>query len=292
MDQKTKNSDADFHRRKIFTLIELLVVIAIIAILAAMLLPALKQAREQARRGACLNNMKQQISGVHMYASDFDEVIPVTYWTSLSEPWNSSAIDKVALYDAGTTTAYPRGMGLVADYYFNCPTTPGGHKALDRAASLACPSAEVNWFKPMTLEQWDTYEGMHFHGSELIEGSTYFYTYLYRGAGAAGASGSDHTNPANTPARIGPKLSKISKYAALWDNGYLHWSFLLQPGSFRKPVYNHKEGFYNVAYYDGSVKGVPDPKYVKTMNTTYYTTGITSSTSSSLALWLDSKYGN
>lgn len=70
-----------------FTLIELLVVIAVIAILAGMLLPALKQARETARKVSCTNKMKMLATYTHLYTNDFSDFIPYVIANSESKNW-------------------------------------------------------------------------------------------------------------------------------------------------------------------------------------------------------------
>ncbi len=79
--------------RRGFTLIELLVSIAIIGVLIALMLPAVQQAREQARMTQCRNNLKQISMGIQNFHSQYNELPPsrsydhYTSWAFLILPF-------------------------------------------------------------------------------------------------------------------------------------------------------------------------------------------------------------
>ena len=133
------------RQRPGFTLIELLVVIAIIAVLIALLLPAVQQAREAARRVQCKNNLMQLILAVHNYEQAHEvlppgvvnpdgpiknepkgyhfswmvQILPFVDQRNVYRHFNF----KVGVYDPANTTA--RAVGIDT---FICPSDSGNTK--------------------------------------------------------------------------------------------------------------------------------------------------------------------
>ena len=126
------------NRQRAFTLVELLVVISIIGMLMALLLPAVQQAREAARRLQCMNNMDNIATGVQIFVT--------------SKGYFPGLLDKVARSGQGYTPAtwlmmvFPSlEQGDVFDVWNNLDS-----RAEQRAAAspyipiVNCPSALNN----------------------------------------------------------------------------------------------------------------------------------------------------
>lgn len=123
-------------RQRAFTLVELLVVIAIIGVLIALLLPAVQQAREAARRMQCTNQLKQVTLALHNYTDTFLKLPSSGYDNLEHSIWVRLApfMEQQAFYDR---------------YNFNQTSSrSGGNLTLVKEVPMSgirCPSGTVQF---------------------------------------------------------------------------------------------------------------------------------------------------
>ena len=158
-----------------FTLIELLVVIAIIAILVALLLPAVQQAREAARKSQCQNNLKQIGLAAHNYHSQY-KTLPMSAGGSNRDL--SPFVGMLPFLDQGALATTVKSLDYPSDgnsaYHaliatLLCPTD--GAPLLEPAASNDQPTNyALSWGdNPVEMGQVDKSSdlfgrGMWYHG--------------------------------------------------------------------------------------------------------------------------------
>ena len=134
-------------RRGGFTLVELLVVIAIIGTLVALMLPAVQQARESARKSQCANNLKQIGLGMHAYLgtfksfppgyvsqvlADHDDGGPGWAWGAMIMPYIEEAgLHDQIQYDKSLRGPEAETVRLTSVPLFICPTDSNFQSIID-----------------------------------------------------------------------------------------------------------------------------------------------------------------
>ncbi|MGY8767061.1 MAG: DUF1559 domain-containing protein [Pirellulales bacterium] len=163
-------------KRTGFTLVELLVVIAIIGILIALLLPAVQQAREAARRMSCTNNMKQLGLASHNYHDTFGS-FPSGYIATTSDNKTPFAHGEPGWGWGALILPYmEQGNASNSLIHFNLPIADSANLAARQyyVPGYSCPSDNAPEIFELAAES-------HSHGTGTGSGPTKIPTANYVG---------------------------------------------------------------------------------------------------------------
>ncbi|QDT14085.1 DUF1559 domain-containing protein [Alienimonas californiensis] len=186
-------------RRVGFTLIELLVVIAVIAILVSLLLPAVQQAREAARKMQCGNNLKQIGLAMHNYHDTY-RYFPLT-WTSNTANWAVAILpqaDQANLarnYDYSVPWDDPANEDLktLMPEYYSCPSNPSAGNTLPdngwQTTDYSVLRNASDWANHASL-----FDGDPHRIADILDGTTNTCM-VYEAAGRSSLYVEDRENP-------------------------------------------------------------------------------------------------
>ncbi len=165
-----------------WTLVELLVTLAVVALLTALLLPALRSARDEGRRVVCLSNLRQIGTAIDLYVQDEPgERYPIAHYTDRARGW-------FVTWDTQTTLNPPFRVepGLIWRRF-------GG---------------------PMAVQQDPAYDGPSMTAADPYTGYNYNTTYIGRGENE-----SPYRGMTSAPARAS-EVARPARTALVGDGGY------------------------------------------------------------------------
>jgi prepilin-type N-terminal cleavage/methylation domain-containing protein/prepilin-type processing-associated H-X9-DG protein len=209
--------------RRAFTLLELLVVVAIIGVLVALLSPAIEKSVERSRLAVCGENLHALSTGMHMYASEFNDALVVG-------PGTGSGVDAGRAYnrmgDAVTwigASSQANGLGVLNKGW------------VTNAKAFLCPFNDDPTFGAAFLKNMGT------------AGVDAYASYMYRQM--------DQTDGRGRLSNLGSDGAGIMAKAVMMD-----WQSEGPAGG--GGVYRHTshdaDEFLNVLYADGHVESFPN----------------------------------
>ena len=252
-------------RSKAFTLVELLVVIAIIALLMAIILPALRKAREIARMVACGSNQRQVVLGLLTYAEDNGGKLPPSPGKDGSNWHRPNDLNFTSRYWSKRAPLTDAEMNSVKDVYHYAGRYLG--TILKNSEVFNCPVSEIhdNAIWPPYGTPAGTYGEFYRTGRYPTLPCTYTLLYSFDGFNKASAG----AKPFDAPNRTSDRNTLVIQDTLMYLRGNPELAWLPDPSagqySFHS-CHSFKNAFHAKPYFTLKLPGADLSVLPKEMN--------------------------